>query len=107
MTAGYDPYDVYVRRQEIAYERRMADRPHCNTCGDRIEGESEYVIGDSHYCEDCFDGAIHTLRKALLPLVEEKYKHHTDGEIIVDLVESIVDNFDFTEWKTDHEEVFE
>jgi len=106
MTAGYDPYRYVTYRENEEYEH-MSRRPLCDTCGEIITGESAYVVGDVKYCEECFESAISTLRKGLLPLVEKAYKNHKDRYIVIDLVESIVDNFDFLEWETDHEEVLE
>lgn len=54
MRRSGDPYadfDAWDREQQDAIERY----PICEECGEHIQDEKHYIIGDKHYCCECVE----------------------------------------------------
>ena len=49
-----DVYDLWVA-QDIEKERRLARRPICSFCDNRIQDEDAYLINGEFICQECLD----------------------------------------------------
>nr|DAG37521.1 MAG TPA: Four and a half LIM, LIM domain, PROTEIN BINDING [Caudoviricetes sp.] len=47
-----DNYDFF-QQHEAEQDAKLEKCPVCSCCGDPIQDEYRYVIGDESYCEDC------------------------------------------------------
>lgn len=47
--ADYDAYDLKC-------EMWLAKRPTCCLCGEHIQDETAFMLGDDIYCENCIEG---------------------------------------------------
>lgn len=99
--AGFDPYRYVTEAEDREHEWLMR-RPFCDVCGDRIRG-NVYEVAGRTLCEDCLASAIHVVQKGLVDLVAEKYGKHADGSVIINAVQTMVDEYDFGEYMSDAE----
>lgn len=49
-----DAYDLW-EAQDIENERRLARRPKCSVCDNRIQDEEAYLINGDFVCEKCLE----------------------------------------------------
>ena len=54
MICGFDPVRDIERDYE-GKERKLAQRPRCAECGERIQDEYAYEIDNELICEECLD----------------------------------------------------
>lgn len=99
MTAGYDPYDAYVRALEDREARWEATRPICGACGDRILDRDRYDLNGQKVCEDCIDEAWDVIQKNAHRLFMEEYASYSDYFLIEAITERMLEVFDLEEFK--------
>lgn len=100
-SAGYDPYDQYIRAQEDREARWEATRPICGACGDRILDRDRYDLNGQKVCEDCVNEAWDVIQKNMHRLFMEEYGAHSDYFVIEAIVERMLEVFDLEEFKED------
>ena len=98
-SAGYDPYDAYIRAQEDREARWEATRPICGACGDRILDRDRYDLNGQKVCEDCVNEAWDVIQKNMHRLVMEEYGAHSDYFVIEAITERMLEVFDLEEFK--------
>ena len=106
MTAGYDPYDVYIRAEEERQARWEATRPICGACGDRILDRDRYDLNGQKVCEDCVNDAWDVVQKNAHRLFMEEYNDgtHSDYFVMEAIVERMIEAFDLEEFKQERGE---
>lgn len=50
----HDNYDAF-RRHDAEQEKALKGLPRCEECGEPIQEEECYKIGDMLFCEECID----------------------------------------------------
>ena len=98
-TAGFDPYDAYIRAEEERQARWEATRPICGACGDRILDRDRYDLNGQKVCEDCIDEAWDVIQKNMHRLFIEEYAAHSDYFVMEAIVERMIEAFDLEEFK--------
>ena len=99
VSAGYDPYFLELAREEREH-RWEQTRPICECCGDRIFGDI-FEIDDARYCEGCVGSAWDTVQAHTLDAVKKMLESHVDFPIIEDIVNRMIETFDFSDYESD------
>ena len=102
---SYDPYDQYIRAQEIKEARWEASRPTCEACGDRILTEERYDIGGRYFCEDCINDAWKDIQKSAHSIFFNAFGDRERHYFIMEaIVERMLETFEFGDFKQEIQE---
>ena len=54
MGVMYDNYDAW-KRHDDRRESELAKRPKCDECGNHIQDDHYYIVGNQNICPDCLE----------------------------------------------------